>query len=248
MPECSGAPKQSRPANAISRLMIASCAKLPPAPPYCSGIDAHNSPASPDFLHMARSMMPASFHCSRCGTNSAAKNRRACSSSRTRSSVIQAGRGRLRTSMKLRLVAIRMMIIEELRCLLRLQPFIRAFCRQRKEHIKPGHLALNPVLIGWAHGLRVIEAAYRNADVAALDDPVRQRRAASRAKAALGETRTLEHGRLPARKAQMPALAAGKGHERLPRRLLAHTAVAHARVFRRLGPFIAHRPALAASS
>src|SRR5215467_5347653 len=62
-------------------------------------MEAHSSPAAPAFSHMARSMMPSACQRSSCGANSAAKNRRACSSSRTRSSVIQAGRGRLRMSM-----------------------------------------------------------------------------------------------------------------------------------------------------
>jgi len=39
MPECSGAPNVSKPASANSRLMTASCAKVPPAPPYSSGIE-----------------------------------------------------------------------------------------------------------------------------------------------------------------------------------------------------------------
>src|SRR5262249_19002258 len=43
--------------------------------------------------------LPSSFHVSRCGTYSAAIKRRACSSSSTRSSVIQLGRGRSRTFM-----------------------------------------------------------------------------------------------------------------------------------------------------
>src|SRR5450759_1713057 len=37
MPECSGAPKVSKPASENSRLITASWAKLPPAPPYSSG-------------------------------------------------------------------------------------------------------------------------------------------------------------------------------------------------------------------
>src|SRR5712691_1478244 len=105
MPECSGAPIESRPASAYSRLITASCAKVPPAPPYSSGMPAHNRPASPSFFHAARSIMPASFHRSTCGTSSAARKRRACSSSTTRSSLIQAGRGRLRMSMVLSCVA-----------------------------------------------------------------------------------------------------------------------------------------------
>src|SRR5262249_16401827 len=60
---------------------------------------AHSRPAPPAFFHMTRSMMPSSCHCSRCGTNSVAKNLRACSSRSTRSSLIHAGRGTLRTSM-----------------------------------------------------------------------------------------------------------------------------------------------------
>src|SRR5690242_18181459 len=40
--------------------------------------------------------MPASCQRSSCGTNSSAMNRRACSSSSTRSSVIHSGRGRTR--------------------------------------------------------------------------------------------------------------------------------------------------------
>src|SRR5262245_554516 len=44
--------------------------------------------------------MPAPCQRSRCGTNSSAINRRACSSSRTRSSLIQAGRGRLNASIE----------------------------------------------------------------------------------------------------------------------------------------------------
>src|SRR5712692_8352539 len=105
MPECSGAPIESRPASAYSPLITASCAKVPPAPPYSSGMPAHNRPASPSFFHAARSIMPASFHRSTCGTSSAARKRRACSSSTTRSSLIQAGRGRLRMFMVFSCVA-----------------------------------------------------------------------------------------------------------------------------------------------
>ena len=70
MPECSGAPIESRPASAISRLITASCAKVPPAPPYSSGMAAQSRPACPSLSQAARSMMPSSFHFSMCGTNS----------------------------------------------------------------------------------------------------------------------------------------------------------------------------------
>ena len=83
-----------------SRLITASCAKVPPAPPYSSGIDGAEQarPRRPWSRPRAR-YMPSSCQRSICGTNSAAMKRRACSSSSTRSSVIQAGRGRLRASM-----------------------------------------------------------------------------------------------------------------------------------------------------
>ncbi len=84
---------QSRPASANSRLMMVSCAKVPPAPPYSSGMAAQSRPASPGLFHAARSMMPFSCHCSMCGTNSPARNLRVCSSSSVRSSVIQEAGG-----------------------------------------------------------------------------------------------------------------------------------------------------------
>src|SRR5580704_7666829 len=99
MPEWSGPPKASKPARLSARLIATSWAKLPPAPPYSSGIDAHNSPAAPALVQTSRSYMPASFQRSRCGTNSASMKRRACSSSSTTSSVIQAGRGTSRGDM-----------------------------------------------------------------------------------------------------------------------------------------------------
>src|SRR5262249_10338727 len=99
MPECRGAPKESKPARLNSRPITASCAKVPPAPPYSSGIAGQRSPAAPALFQTSRPYLPSSFHVSRCGTYSAAIKRRACSSSSTRSSVIQLGRGRLRTFM-----------------------------------------------------------------------------------------------------------------------------------------------------
>ena len=63
MPECSGAPKVSKPASESSRLITASWAKLPPAPPYSSGIEAQSSPAAPDLVQTSRSYMP--FSCQR---------------------------------------------------------------------------------------------------------------------------------------------------------------------------------------
>src|SRR4029453_14608533 len=99
MPECSGAPKESKPARLNSRPITTSCAKLPPTPPYSSGIAGQRSPAAPALVQTSRSYIPCSFQVSRCGTYSVAIKRRACSSSSTRSSVIQPGRGRLRTFM-----------------------------------------------------------------------------------------------------------------------------------------------------
>src|SRR5712671_567481 len=99
MPEWSGAPKESKPHRLISRLITTSCAKVPPAPPYCSGIVAHSRPAAPALAHTSRSYMPCWFQRSRCGVNSPCMKRRACSSSSTTSSLIQAGRGRSRAVM-----------------------------------------------------------------------------------------------------------------------------------------------------
>src|SRR5271166_401245 len=99
MPECSGAPNESKPARLSSRPITASWAKVPPAPPYRSGIAGQSSPAVPALVQTARSYMPSSFQLSSCGTYAAAMKRRACSSSRTRSSVIQLGGGRLRMFM-----------------------------------------------------------------------------------------------------------------------------------------------------
>src|SRR5260221_12584603 len=100
MPECSGAPNESKPAKLNSRPITASCANVPPAPPYSSGIAGQRSPAAPALFQTSRSYRPSSFQVSRCGTYSAAMKRRACSSSSTRSSVIQPGRGTLRTFMR----------------------------------------------------------------------------------------------------------------------------------------------------
>src|SRR6266511_3411385 len=99
MPECSGAPNESKPARLNSRPITASCAKLPPTPPYSSGIARQSSPATPALVHTSRSYMPSSHQRSMCGANSAPMKRRACSSSSARSSVIQAGRGRLSACM-----------------------------------------------------------------------------------------------------------------------------------------------------
>src|ERR1700704_6252540 len=99
MPEWSGAPKESKPHRLISRLITASCAKVPPAPPYCSGIAAHSRPAAPALVHVSRSYIPCSCQRSRWGVNSLCMKRRACSSSSTTSSLIQAGRGRSRAVM-----------------------------------------------------------------------------------------------------------------------------------------------------
>src|SRR5262249_13195796 len=63
------------------------------------GIAGQRSPAAPALFQTSRPYLPSSFQVSRCGTYSAAMKRRACSSSSTRSSVIQPGRGRLRTFM-----------------------------------------------------------------------------------------------------------------------------------------------------
>src|SRR6187549_3738753 len=100
IPEWSGAPIESRPACAIARLITVSCAKVPPAPPYSSGIAAQSKPACPSLSQAERSMMPSSVHLSMCGTSSLARKRRDCSSSSTRSSVIHAGRGTCRDSMR----------------------------------------------------------------------------------------------------------------------------------------------------
>src|SRR3981189_1533523 len=99
MPEWSGAPKEQKPHRLSSRLIPPSCAKLPPAPPYCSGIAAHSRPAAPALVHTSRSYIPCSFQRSRWGVNSLCMKRRACSSSSTTSSLIQAGRGRSRAVM-----------------------------------------------------------------------------------------------------------------------------------------------------
>ena len=42
--------------------MTASCAKLPPAPPYSSGIIAHSRPACPALVQASRGYMCASCH------------------------------------------------------------------------------------------------------------------------------------------------------------------------------------------
>ena len=57
IPECSGAPKLSKPARLYCRLMTASCAKLPPEPPYSSGIEAQSSPAWPALVQTSRGYM-----------------------------------------------------------------------------------------------------------------------------------------------------------------------------------------------
>ena len=83
--------RRSKPARLSSRMITASCAKLPPTPPYSSGMAGQSSPAAPALVHTSRSYIPSSHQRSICGANSAAMKRRACSSSSARSSVIQQG-------------------------------------------------------------------------------------------------------------------------------------------------------------
>src|SRR5436190_6966125 len=247
MPECSGAPIESSPASATSRLITVSCANEPPAPPYSSGIDAQSRPACPSLSQAERSMMPSCVHFSTCGTNSLARKRRACSSSRTRSSVIQDGRGTCRDSMLRRATLLCVALIVDLFAGLVLEPFIAGMAGQCVNAVEPRNLALKAILLGRRHRFGIVERIDRYTDAAGAVERIGERRAAVLAEAAFGEIRTLEHGWRPARPLQVLLSAAGQPHERLARGFLAHAAMAHARIGGLLDPLVAHCAALAAA-
>src|SRR6185295_6875098 len=113
--------------------------------------------------------------------------------------------------------------------------------------VQPRDLALDAVLPGRRHGFRVIEAVDRNADAPRSLESVGELRAALIAEAALRHVRAFEERWPTARPAQVLALAAGQTHEWLAGGLLAHAAVAHARIGGFFQPLVAHRAALAAA-
>src|SRR5262245_44595913 len=159
---------------------------------------AHSRPASPSLLHAERSMMPASCQRSSCGASSAVRKRRDCSSSRTRSSLIQAGRGRLRASIVCGLIAIWVLMVDETPRELGRDELVETPAWQMSDRIEPRDLAVDAVLQLRARDLGIIEAARGHADVRSFDEAVGQRRAAGRAEMALGEARAAEHRRLSA--------------------------------------------------
>ena len=60
-----------------ARLMTASWANVPPAPPYSSGIMAQSRPACPALFQISRGKIFSSCHFSMCGTNSFLRKRSA---------------------------------------------------------------------------------------------------------------------------------------------------------------------------
>src|SRR5204863_3386136 len=99
-------------------------------------------------------MMPSAVHFSTCGTNSLAKKRRACSSSSTRSSVIQAGRGTCSESIGVSFpveLLCAALIVDQMRGFV-FEPFIAGLARQRMDAFDPRDFAFRPVLLGRRHG------------------------------------------------------------------------------------------------
>src|ERR1051326_7796126 len=73
--------------------MIATpCAKVPPPPPYSSGMDAHNNPSFPAACHRSKLGKPCSANSSSRGSASLVKNAFARSRSASTSSVAQGDR------------------------------------------------------------------------------------------------------------------------------------------------------------
>ena len=56
---CSAMPKPSTPTWPIASMMALSCAKVPPEPPYSSGMEAQSKPAAPAFFQLSRSKISA---------------------------------------------------------------------------------------------------------------------------------------------------------------------------------------------
>ncbi|MCY1457360.1 hypothetical protein D9M71_746560 [compost metagenome] len=89
MPLCTPVPKAVLIARDCSSAMMASWAKLPPPPPYSSGMLSSSMPASPARFQASRSMHCSLAQRSSFGTSSSAMKRRTESWKITRSSVIQ---------------------------------------------------------------------------------------------------------------------------------------------------------------
>src|SRR5262249_52035312 len=128
-----------------------------------------------------------------------------------------------------------------------LQPGIARRTRQRVNAVYPGHLALDSELPGRRRRFRIIEAVDGDTDIARAFAGVGRWRAAILAEAALGRVRALESRRRTTGPAEVCDLAPCETHERLTGGLLAHPAIADARVGRLFQPFIAQRAALASA-
>jgi len=127
-------------------------------------------------------------------------------------------------------------------------PVFGTLSGQRFEPTDPGKLALDAKLLDRAYSFRGIQAADRHGDAAARYAVICQRGAAATAKIPLCDVRAHEGRRGPACPAQVFTLDARERHEWLTGCLLAHPAMADARVLRRREQLIAHGSALTATS
>ena len=214
MPECSGAPNESRPASAISRLITVSCAKRAAgAAIFLGHRGAEQARLRRALSQAARSMMPSSFHCSTCGTNSAAMKRRACSSSSTRSSVIQAGRGTLQGIHAAfpRFTLSQVADADGLTKRAALSGVSQSSVRWRRQRVNAPSSHETSLSMPYCSVGGVASGSSRLSMVTLMSagprESVGQRRAAVRAEAALGQVRAAEDRRRAARPAQMLGFA-----------------------------------------
>src|SRR5215210_1353130 len=89
MPLCSEFPRPVATARACSEKITASCRKLPPPPPYSSGMPGHSKPAAPALYQTSRSTQRCSDQRGSWGASSFSQKRRALSCSASSSDVIQ---------------------------------------------------------------------------------------------------------------------------------------------------------------
>src|SRR5215831_4443774 len=127
-------------------------------------------------------------------------------------------------------------------------PVFGTLGRKRSESTDPGQLALDAKLLYRAYSFRGVQAADCHGDAAAVYPVICQGGATGTAKVPLGDVRTHEGRRAPARPAQVFAPDTRERHEWLTGCPLAHSAMAKARVLRRCEQLIPHSSALTATS
>src|ERR671923_2135017 len=146
-----------------------------------------------------------------------------------------------------RLIAIRVLTRGELRQPIGRRRFLGGFSRQLVQIEKGRQPTLDPVLHFDRDPFRAVEAADRHRDAVPVQVAEEQRRAAVATETTLDKLRALEHPRRATRPDEVIEPHAGERREVVAERLLAHPAMADARL-RRLGiERIAHGTALAAA-